>query len=358
MAFFRKKEPQPTGLVGVDIGAGGIKAVELTKEKGRMRLLTYGYSVMTNPEASTKSLLDDPKKAGKTLQEIWKKAGMKSVRANASLPSHSVFHAIITVPKPKDPKENIKPMIETQVKKLLPLPIEEMILDSTVIDKPDDNKKDLNNLRVLISGAPKTLVSKYVELFKYARMELVSLETEAFALIRSLVGNDKSRVLIVDVGYERTNITVVQQGVPFLHRSIKAGGSSVTAMIAKQMGISIAEAEQTKRDLMTSDVADLPPVLKESMQPILHEVKYSLELFAAQDFNEQTNIEKIIVTGGSAHLPQLDRFLTDALNLNVYLGDPWARVATPTGLRPVLDEVGPRFSVSIGLAMKEIDAKK
>lgn len=377
MGLFGKKEPKATGIIGVDIGAGGIRAVELNKEKGRMRLLTYGYST-SNSHESTSPLIDDAKKAAKILQDIMKKSDIKSIRVNASLPSHSIFHAIITIPAPKDKKQPIKPLIENQVKKLLPMPIEEMILDSTIIDKEkvtkvEEGKKDTKkeapspkegqprgsskHIRVLVSGAPKTLVAKYVSVFKLAKVQLASLETEAFALIRSLVGKDKSRIMVVDIGYERTNISIVDKGLPFLHRSIKAGGMNVTKMIAKQMGISDSEAEQTKMDLAVGKQQNIPPVLKEAMMPILHEIKYSLQLFNQQAFHNNSTVEKIIITGGSAHLPQIDSFLSEALNINVYLGDPWARVATPVGLRPVLDEIGPRFAVAVGLAMKELEGK-
>jgi hypothetical protein len=43
------------------------------------------------------------------------------------------------------------------------------------------------------------------------------------------------------------------------------------------------------------------------------------------------------------------------LNINVYIGDPWARIITPEELRPLLDEIGPRLSVAVGLAMREIE---
>jgi Tfp pilus assembly PilM family ATPase len=214
MGMFGKKETEPTGLIGIDIGAGGIKAVELIPEKGRLRLGSYGYSEMKNPEKEHKALLDDPKTGAEVLLRILKDAGIKSTRVNASLPSHSVFHAIITVPQPKDEKEDLKPLIEAQVKKLLPVPLEEMILDTTIIDKhllpkkkseEGSNKKESGkskdkntlkisgktkarkNIRVLVSGAPKVLVNKYVEMFKLSKLQLTSLETEAFALIRSLI---------------------------------------------------------------------------------------------------------------------------------------------------------------------------
>ena len=44
---------------------------------------------------------------------------------------------------------------------VIPLPLEEMILDWKVIEEPE--KKDKKNIKVLLTGAPKTLVKKYVE---------------------------------------------------------------------------------------------------------------------------------------------------------------------------------------------------
>lgn len=380
MGLFSKKQSQTNGLIGIDIGAGGIKMVELVPEKGRAKLSTYGYAQRT-PHTDG-PLIDKPQKAAKAITEIMKKSGMKSNMVNAALPSQAVFHAIVTIPQPKSKKESIKPLIEAQVKKLLPRPLDEMILDSTVIDrhlmpkdepqakdkkkdkksqeaqKPEDilKRKDQKHIRVLVSGAPKDLVQKYVDIFKLAKLQLSSLETEAFALIRSLVGKDMSRIMIVDIGYERTNINIVNHGIPFLHRSIKAGGINVTNAIAKQMGISPEQAEQVKFDLAISAQKEekIPNLVREAVMPILHEVKYALELFDQQDFHQHSTVEKIILTGGSAYLPYLDPFLTEALNINVYLGNPWARIAYPEGAQDVLSEIGPKMSVATGLAMKII----
>lgn len=387
MGLFGKKEPDFPGLIGVDIGAGGIKMIELIKEQKRAKLNTYGYGLFTKPQEKT--LLDDPKRAGKMIQDIMKKSGMKAKRANASLPSHAVFHAIITIPIPKNKKDPLKPLIEAQVQKLLPQPISEMILDSVVIDKdklPKQEGKgkkemkgkgqdvsknapgeaqeramvatsDPGHVRVLVSGAPKELVRKYIDVFKVANLELTSLETEAFALIRSLIGKDKSRIMVVDIGYERTNITIVDQGFPFLHRSIQAGGAEITKAISQQMHISIEEAEQVKLDFAIDGIeGDVPPVLSEAMGPILHEIKYALDVYAQQDFHQSESVDKIVITGGSALLPHLNQLISKTLDMNVYLGDPWARVLAPQGIRPILDEIGPRYSVAVGLAMKDLDA--
>ncbi|MFZ2682010.1 MAG: type IV pilus assembly protein PilM [Patescibacteria group bacterium] len=370
--FGKKKIERFEGTLGVDVGTSGIKVVEIVAENGRLRLSRYGYSQLVTAVKPDTALIDDAPRAAETLQRIMKESNMRGQKAVASLPSSKVFHAMITLPVPKDPKEDLKPIIEAQARKLLPLPLEEMILDSNILDKdllpkaqgaqpaeasaqPLDKSKKY--IRVLLTGAPKTLVAKYVEMFKLAKLELVSLETEIFAVIRSLVGKDKSRIMIVDMGANRTNIAVVDKGVPYLTRGIKTGGNAITQALAASMGVSFEEAEAMKLDLSFSANQTLPAPLEQAIKPMLHELQYALQLYAEQEFHDNSTVEKIIITGGSSHVPGLVPYLTAALNVNVYHGDPWARVATVPEARPVLDEVGPRLAVAIGLAMHDHDPK-
>ncbi|MDQ5951878.1 MAG: Type pilus assembly protein PilM [Patescibacteria group bacterium] len=368
--FGKKKEERFEGMLGVDVGTSGIKVVEIIPEGGRLRLSRYGYSEPAGAVKVEGSLIDDAPKAADTLKRIMKDSGMKATKAVASLPSSKVFHAMITLPVPKSPKEDLKPIIEAQARKLLPLPLEEMILDSNILDKDllpkqevdkqkeaaiESGDKSKKYIRVLLTGAPKVLITKYVEMFRIAKIELVSLETEIFAVVRSLVGKDKSRVMIVDMGAERTNIAVVDKGVPYITRGIKSGGNAITQALAESMSVSFEEAEAMKRDLSYSATQGLPAPLEEAVKPILHEIKYTLQLYADQEFHDNSTVEKIIITGGSSHVPGLIPYLTAALNVNVYHGDPWARVATVPEARPVLDEVGPRLAVAIGLSMRNKD---
>ena len=66
-------------------------------------------------------------------------------------------------------------------------------------------------------------------------------------------------------------------------------------------------------------------------------------------------MKQIILSGGSAFLPNFDNYLAKTLNLKVIVGDPWARIAYPADLKPALEEVAPRFAVAIGLALRELE---
>jgi len=359
MALFGgKKEETFSGLLGVDLGTAGIKLIELAPDKGRMRLSTYGYAEPKTPLPTGKSAIDDIPKTVAVMKRIMKEGNFKATRAVAALPTTKVFHAIISLPVPKDPKADLRPMIEAQAQKLLPLPIDEMVLDSTILDKhllPKEERTEVveagegKYMRVLLTGAPKTLIASYVELFKAANIELVSLETEIFALTRSLIGKEKSHVLIVDLGAERTNIAIVDQGIPLLTRVIKSGGSNITQALAGSMGLSFEEAEAMKRDLSSASTGTMPAPLLEALKPIVHEIRYAIQLYGEQAGAGGT-VEKILLTGGSSRLPGLSQMLSRELNMNVYLGDPWARISSAPDLRGVLDEIGARYAVAVGLA--------
>jgi len=65
-------------------------------------------------------------------------------------------------------------------------------------------------------------------------------------------------------------------------------------------------------------------------------------------------VEKIILAGGSAFLPNLVGYLTELFNKSVMIGNPWDRVIYPEELKSALDEIGSRLAVAIGLAMRDI----
>ncbi len=355
MSLFSTKSKKQS-YIGFDIGQSGIKIVELQNEKGRARLVTYAHAALPTPDIET-ALGADVDKTAKFVKKMLSKSKCTTKLVVGALPISAVFSSIISVPGNSD--KEIKDAIQWQAKKLIPVPLEEVSLDSKIIDTiSGDGKK--KTTRVLLTGAPKSLVQKYIELMKKADLELISLETEAFAEIRSLVGKDRSSIMVIDIGSTRTNISVIDKGIPFLNRSVAAGGINITQTISKTIGIPFEQAENMKRDIRAmqsfAQASDITPILNTLLKPVIDEIRYSFNMYQGQsEGGVQKRIDKIILTGGSALLPNLPEFVTSLMNVNAYLGDPWARVVYPLDLRPVLDEIGPRFSVAIGCAMRDIE---
>ena len=87
---------------------------------------------------------------------------------------------------------------------------------------------------------------------------------------------------------------------------------------------------------------------------VTREIEYSFDLFLSQTGNNGKKPEKIILTGGVSVLPFFKDEIEKRFSLKVFVGDPWARTVYQDGLRQVLDGIGPRMAVSIGLAMRNI----
>jgi len=334
--------------LGIDIGSSSIKIVELKNQGGRAMLSTYGFS----------ENLDDldqasPDKIAAIINKICAEAGMSSRKAVSALPTFSVFSSIINLAGVG--KKDLPSAISWEAKKVIPLPLEEMILDWKKIESIDQ-KADRNNIKVLLTGAPRTLVKRYIEIFKSAQINLLSLETETFALVRSLIGNDKSTVMVVEIGAKTTSFTIVDKSIPTLNRSIDVGGWTITKAISHSLNIGLERAEQFKYDLGVSsfDSADnaIPKTILESVSPIVNEIKYALNLFQSKD---NKKVDKIILSGGSALLMNFTDYLSKILNINVVAGNPWATVSYPMDLKPLLDEIAPRMAIAIGLALREME---
>jgi type IV pilus assembly protein PilM len=333
-------------FLGIDLGTTSLKLVETTIERGVPRLVTYGYAerdVASIAKDDSKIILD---KVADLLKRLYTKCGISSYKAVTALPNFSVFNSVITLPVMN--KKELSSAIRWEAKKFVPLPIEDVILDWRIIDEIEIDKKK-KNYRILLTAAAKNLVHRYVEIFKKADLQLLSLETEAFALTRSLLGKSQATTMIIDTSAVTTDIIIIEKGVPSLNRSIDVGGITITRAIANGLNVNFDRAEQFKRDIGMSGSSKIPELIKGILKPVVDEMNYSRRLY--QEQSGQT-IEQVILSGGSAYLPQLAEYFSQSLNIKVLIGDPWARISYPQELKPALDAVAPRFAVAIGLGLR------
>ncbi|MFA5886336.1 MAG: type IV pilus assembly protein PilM [Patescibacteria group bacterium] len=343
-------------FLGIDIGDSSLKMVELEKRNRQIYLTNYAFSETVSEVNFMK--VDDINYLAQAINKVRLEAGIKATRVTASLPTFAVFSSIININS--SDKKKLAGIINEEAKKVIPLPLEEMTLDWKIVtdEGAKSAKRDSarDGLRVFLTGSPKKLVRKYIDIFRAAKLNLLSLETETFSLVRSLVGDDKSTVMIVEIGANSTDLSIVKESIPVLNRSLAVCGATVTKALSEKLGLSFTQAEQFKLDLSGALSADsreeLPQLVAKTLDPVVVEIQYMLDFFHSQNSGP---VEKIILSGGGALLLNLADYLAKRLNLQVIIGDPWSRIRYAEELRPVLSEVGPRLAVAIGLAMREIE---
>ncbi|OGH91166.1 MAG: hypothetical protein A2534_04265 [Candidatus Magasanikbacteria bacterium RIFOXYD2_FULL_39_9] len=376
--FFKQKS-----YLGIDIGSGGMKLVELRLEKKRPVLFTYGLTsdkqdvhkfknvqdqnidnlLQKGDKVENIGIADDRftdfqiEKYSNTIKSLCKASKIISKSAVVSLPVSSVFHAVVTLPIVK--KEELDHIVKAEVRKLLPMPLEEMALDFQVLKGSETDK----NQRVLVNAVSHKLIEFYSKVFSRSGLALEALEPESTALTRCLMGRDQAVAMIIDIGSERTNFFIIDQGSPITHQSIESGGDKIDRILQNILAVDAGFVERIKYDLFDFLPTGNNNILSEQkwldilmpvIDPILKEIDVSLEMYLRQTGNEGKRPEKIILTGGMSLMPFLAKYIESKFKIKCYVGDAWARVVYQDGLKPVLRQIAPRMSVAIGLAMRSM----
>lgn len=337
-----------TRTLGVDIGTASVKVVELSSAKGgRVELATYGIGALPLDTARNDS--DEIiAVVGDALGRAHAEAGMKAKKGFASLPGFSVMSQEVALGPV--PEEQIQAAVEREARVILKDQFDEHMIDWEKIDEPVLTRTLATQgppmVRVLMSAAPKRVVERYARIFDHAGLKLTSLETEAMALVRALVGRDRTVSLILDMGATSSDIITVEAALPRISKTVRVGGRTITDALAQRMSISPEEADVFKRS--SSEIsAPIAAVLR----PVVQELTEAINGIRKRTGKAP---ERLLLAGGSAKLPALQSYIADRTGVKVRIGNPFARVLYPPELRAVLPSVAPDLAVSIGLAMRQL----
>ena len=176
---------------------------------------------------------------------------------------------------------------------------------------------------------------------------------ENFALIRALVGNDLSPIVIINIGGRSTSILIVENGVQRASHDYEIGGFEITKSIARSLGITVARAEELKRSFGIRDAEN--NIVRQAMSSLIDlmvlEVNKTIHNYEDQ---QKSKIAKILLVGGLANMLDFQVYFGKKLGREVSLGNPLARVVIPPGIERFRAELNSTFVVSVGLAMREI----
>ena len=250
---------------------------------------------------------------------------------------------------------------------MLPIPLEEAVLDYQVLSSTVDGEGQMVS-RVLLVVAYRELVDRYVYACKKAGLQIVGIDLEAFALLRAIAephdpvpGTERGALVAVSVGHDRSTFAVSDGRVCEFTRVLDWGGSTLDVAVARELDCAPSEAEPFKRELSLV-VANVPEGLTQEQADRAREaVRRQLQAFARelvsslQFYQNQPNslgIGEIVITGGTAHLPGVADELQRLIGVQVQVGDPLQRVKLGKKLREADEQLG-SLAVAIGLGIED-----
>ncbi len=333
-------------FIGVDIGSTSVRLVQLRKSMGKYALVAFGSAQLPPNIAQSDSKLDMQALA-QVVKKLVKTSRISTKSVVAALSGSSIFTTVVKLP-PMEKNEIVK-AIKYQAEQNIPLKAEDVQYDWQIVRENPTTRETA----IMIVAAPKVKTNRTIELFELADMDVAYLETSAIAVARSLVAPSEPLVMVVDLGATSTELTIVENGIVSHVRSVPAAGYALTRVIAQNLGLDSAQSEQFKRKFGLSQ-DKLEGQVFRTMQPILTTVTDEIQR-SVKYYQEQygSSVTKIILTGGTARMPELASFLKRILNLEVVYGNPWAKVSYAADIADKLSQNAAEFAVAVGLAMRE-----
>lgn len=333
--FLKKKEKSSVGL---DIGSHYIKLCELIKKEGSSYLNAFGIE----------RLADDSSK-GKlsTIKKLMRESGISTNKVNISVCGPAIIVRYILLPQMT--KSQLESAIKYEAEKYIPFNIEEVILNAPLLEE----KREDGKIRVLIVAAKKSFIEEYVKLVEACGLLPQLVDVDSFALINSFLLNNPNEktqgiIALLHIGARFTSINILKNNVSHFMRDIPAGGKELTKLISEKLNIDLEDAENIK-----SDPGDRGEEILSIITPALNNLLGEISLsFSYYEDQLERGIDKVFLSGGSAKLKNLDRFLSSNLGMEVVTWSPTARLKLNPELS--LERIKaclPMLNVCIGLAL-------
>ena len=336
-------------MVGIDIGSKTIKIVEVKKEGDSFSLNATG---IVGYSGNTVEKMSDEKEMASLAQVIKKlhnEAGVSSRDVVISVPESQVFTRTIKFPLLTDAE--ISSAVKWESEQYIPIPINEAIVQHTILQRNETSTPP--GVLVLLVAAPRVVVEKYTKIVSLAGLNPIAVETELIALTRALAPVDKT-VILVDLGASSTDIAIAKNSLLSFSRSIPIAGEAFTRAVSQGLGITAPQAEEYKKTYGL-EMSQLEGKVEGALNPVLKlvvdEIKKAVSYYETEEKGEAPGA--IIISGGTAGMPQIISKLSELLGMEILVANPFAKVRVDPEAAKKLAPFAPLYGVAMGLALRD-----
>src|SRR4030043_724460 len=316
MVFGRKSS------IGLDIGSGYLKVVQLKDTKGGYELELFDMLPLP-PELIVDGSIIDSLRLIDSLKELIRKAKIKTKDAVISIAGHSSV-IIKRVSLNEMTEEELSESIKFEAEQYIPFNIEDVSLDFQIIGP----KEEPGQMDVILVAVKKDLINEYLSVVKEAGLNPLIVDVNSFALenvyeINYEIEPDKNTAL-VSIGASTINMNILKGGISVFTRDSASGSNLHTEALQREFSLTYETAERLKKGEAVENVSpqDALSVMDLASEEIIGEVNSSLEYFH-EDINE------VILSGGCALVKDFPKLLAEKIGIQTKTMQPFKNIKIP-----------------------------
>nr|WP_224745719.1 pilus assembly protein PilM [Neiella litorisoli] len=340
-------------MIGLDIGSHSAKAVLLSKTEDGW-VLENASQVAIPTGAVEEHEIKDFEAVGNALRPLLTRFGKKNNLVAAAVAGSSVITKIIYVDG-GGTEADLEAQVQIEADHLIPFPLEEVSLDFEVIGT---NSSDTSRKDILLSACRTEHVESRVAALETAGYTPKVMDIEAFALGRTLAVMSKqfpddmanNTVAMVDIGANMMLFSIVSDGETIYSREQPFGGEQFNQAVVGYYGMEPHAVEEAKLAGTLPANYDFE-VLAPFQTQMVQQIRRNIQIFSTS--SGISEIDALILSGGSAILPGTVELLREELALHAIVANPFVNMTVAESLdQEKLAASAHQYAIACGLAMR------
>ncbi len=338
--------------VGIDIGSHAVKICEFGGAGKGLKLQSLG-SALLPAGAVEDGELRDAEAVSEVIKNLINNLKIKSKKVAISISGYSVIMKKINLAVMTE--EELEHHIQSEAEQYIPFDLSDVFIDFQDLHTNEEGEERTD---VMLVAAKKDVVNSYIDMLHTIGLKVVVVDVDAFALENSYEHNmgHEENVILVDIGSSKMNINIIAEGASVFARDVFLGSKQLTEQIQSRFEISFEEAEDLK--ICAQDPGDrlsqMEEVFGNTCTQWVLEIKKALDFYNSNYPDEP--IDRMVLSGGGAHLTGLTRYFEDESQLTVEVFDPFvaAKIDEKMIDTSYVAFMGPEMAISTGLATRKV----
>jgi type IV pilus assembly protein PilM len=350
MLFGKKKS-----VAGLDIGSSSIKMVELDGKANSLNLVSLGFQNLPADTIIDGQIMELNTVAD-AIQSVCNVNGVAASSVVTGVSGHSVIIKNIVLPPMS--AEELEESIDWHAEEHIPYDLADVSLDYQITGQSADATN------VLIAACKRERIENVRQAIQLAGKEPAVIDVDTFALQNCYELNympDNSQVVtLLNIGASTMNVNIVKGTTSLFTRDITVGGSQFTDVLQRSLGLSYQQAEAVKRGVTDNvegiEEKSIEPLMNNVTEIVAMEIQKTFDFYRATTEDNQTVVQKILISGGGSKLQGLAQDLSARLELPVEVLDPFRNINVDSRkFDPgYLSDIMPEMAVAVGLAMRGV----
>jgi type IV pilus assembly protein PilM len=350
LALFQSKSPT---VVGVDISSASVKLLELSYGVNGYRVESYAMETFP-ADAMQEKEIKNIEAVGMAVERVVKRSQTKAKFGALAVTGSGVITKVIQLNSTLKGNDLIS-QIQLEAERYIPYPLPEVNLDFQVLGTSRKNP-DLQD--VFLAASRTEMIDTLVEVLGMGGLTAKVVDIEAYALERAyrLIADqlpsagEHQTIAVVDIGATMTNFSVLHDLTTIYTREQIFGGKQLTEEIQRRYGLTFEESSLAKKQGGLPDDY-VPEVLEPFKDAVVQQISRSLQFFFSS--SQFTEVDHIVLAGGTASLPGLVRRVEEKLGVSASIANPFANMSVaPRVSVPSLHANAPSLMICCGLALR------